>query len=189
MITGTPKVGKTAVSHLLASKLDAIHIDLAKLVKEEKLTSGVDEVRDTLIADVDEVSKQVQKIVRASKRDVIVDGHYAMDVLPAEDVHLAFILRRHPRELKKMMENHEFKGRKIWENLAAEILDTCLWDSVQACGLEKVCEIDTTGKKAEEVAKEIVAVLKGERECRIRVVDWLEKLEKEGVLDEFLKDF
>jgi len=182
-------VGKTAVSQFLTSKLKAIHIDLTKLVKQEKLTSGVDKARKTLIADMKKVSERVQDIIKSYEQDIIIDGHYSMNVLPAKNVYLAFVLRRDPEELKKMMEDRGFKNRKLWENIAAEILDVCLWDAVRACGFNKVCEISVTSKTIEEVAEEIVAVLEEKRKCRVGIVDWLGKLEKERRLDEFLKDF
>lgn len=189
LITGTPGVGKTAVSQLLSIRLDATHIDLAKLVEQETLTSGMDKARGTLIADTEKVSKRVQEIIGDCERDVIIDGHYAVDVLPAKDVHLVFVLRRDPEELKAAMENRGFRKRKLWENLAAEVLDVCLWDAVGACGSEKICEIDVTGKGIEEVVEEILSVLEGKRKCRVGIVDWLGKLEREGRLHEFLKDF
>jgi adenylate kinase len=182
-------VGKTAVSQYLASKLNAIHVDLSKLVKQERLISEVDRVRETLIVDMKKVSERVQDIIKSYEQDVIIDGHYSMSVLPAKDVYLAFVLRRDPKELKEIMEDRGFSERKLWENLAAEILDVCLWDAVRVGGASKVCEIDASNKTIEEVAEEIVAVLEEKRKCRVGIVDWLGKLEKEGRLDEFLKDF
>jgi len=187
LVTGTPAVGKTAVSGLLASKLDAVHVNLTELVKRERLTSGVDKVRKTLIADADRVSKRVREILRSSQGDVIIDGHYAVDVVSAKDVHVVFVLRRSPEELKGLMEDRGFEGRKLWENLAAEILDVCLWDAVSACGRDKVCEVDVSGRRVEDVVEDMVSVLEGRRECRVGIVDWLGKLEGEGRLQEFLK--
>jgi len=189
LITGTPCVGKTAVSSLLASKLDAVHVNLTELVEREKLTSGIDKERKTLIADADRVSKRVQEIVKSSQRDVIIDGHYAVDVVPAKDVHVVFVLRRDPDELKDFMEDREFKGRKLWENLAAEILDVCLWDAVSACGSDKICEIDVSGKRVEDTVEEMISVLEGRKKCQVGIVDWLGKLEAEGRLHDFLKRF
>ena len=189
MVTGTPGVGKTSISRSLASKLDAVYISLAGLVRRERLISGVDKTRETLIADTDRVSKQMQKVIKSSERDVIVDGHYAVDVVPPKDVHLVFVLRRDPNELKSVMENRGFKERKLWENLAAEILDVCLWDAVSACGYDKVCEIDVTGKGIEEAVKDVILVLERKKKCRVGIVDWLGKLEGEGRLREFLKHF
>jgi adenylate kinase len=189
VVTGTPGVGKTVVSSLLASRLNGFHIDLGELVKREKLWSEVDKTRETLIADVPKLSKRVQEIVEHSERDVVLDGHYAVDVVPARSIHIVFVLRRDPDELRRSMQKRGFKGRKLKENLAAEVLDACLYNAVKVCGVEKVCEIDVTGKKADEVVEEAVEVLEGKRACAIGTVDWLGKLEKEGRLEEFLEDF
>ena len=189
LVTGTPGVGKTTVSRSLASKLDAVYISLAELVERERLISGVDKARGTLIADTDKVSKRMQEIIKSSECDVIVDGHYAVDVVPPKDVHLVFVLRRDPSELKNIMENRGFKERKLWENLAAEILDVCLWDAVSACGSDKVCEIDVSGKRIEEVVEDIILMLERRKKCQVGIVDWLGKLEGEGRLHEFLKSF
>ncbi|UCH69767.1 MAG: adenylate kinase family protein [Candidatus Bathyarchaeota archaeon] len=189
LITGTPGVGKTSVSNLLASRLDALHIDLSDLVKREKLTSGVDKARGTIIADLEKVSERLQTIMSDSEGDIIVDGLYAIDVVPIQDIHMVFVLRRDPEELKEAMEERGFSGRKLWENLAAEVLDACLWDVVRDCGSEKVCEIDVSGKRVGEVVEEIVLILRGKRKCGVGIVDWLGKLERKGRLHDFLRDF
>lgn len=189
LVTGTPGVGKTAVSRLLASRLDAVHVDLAELVKRENLISGMDKARKTLIADTSRVSSRIQEITRESERDVIIDGHYAVDVVPAKNIHIVFVLRRDPDELKGFMENRGFKKRKLLENLAAEILDVCLWDAVSACGSDKICEVDASGKRVEDIVEDMISVLEGRKKCRVGVVDWLGKLEAEGRLNDFLKTF
>ena len=182
-------MGKTSVSRSLASKLDAVYVSLAELVERERLISGVDKARGTLIADTDRVSKRMQDIIKSSECDVVVDGHYAVDVVPTKDVHMVFVLRRDPSELKSVIENRGFKERKLWENLAAEILDVCLWDAVSAFGSDKVCEIDVSGKRTEEVVKDIILMLEGKKKCQVGIVDWLGKLEGDGRLHEFLKRF
>ncbi len=189
LVTGTPAVGKSTVSRLLASKLDAVHVDLTQLAEREKLTSGVDRVRKTLIADTVSVSKRVQETLASSQRDVVIDGHYAVDVVAAEGVHMVFVLRRDPEELKGLMEDRGFERRKLWENLAAEILDVCLWDAVKAYGPNKVCEMDASGKSVEYIAEEMIAVLEGRKRCEVGVVDWLGKLERNGRLGDFLKPY
>jgi adenylate kinase len=189
VVTGTPGVGKTLVSRLLASKLDALHIDLGELVQRERLWSEVDKTRETLIADMPKLSKRVQEMIKRSKKDVVLDGHYAVNVVPAENVSIVFVLRREPEELRRSMRKRGFEGKKLKENLAAEILDVCLYNAVKVCGLEKVCEIDATGKQAEEVVEEAATVLEGKKSCTVGTVDWLGKLEKEGRLEEFLEDF
>jgi len=191
LIMGTPCVGKTSVAKQLASQLNALHIDLGELVTKEKLPSGVDKTRGTLIVDKSRLSRRVHKILKHEKmnRDIIVDGHYAVDVVSFRDVTKVFVLRRNPVDLKLLMEARGFKGHKLWENLAAEILDVCLYDAIKAVGLGKVCEVDATGKKAEEVAQEIVLILVGKKPCMVGIVDWLGELEREKRLDEYLREF
>jgi broad-specificity NMP kinase len=60
---------------------------------------------------------------------------------------------------------------------------------VEACGVERVCEIDATGTSVEEVVEDMILVLEGKRECKVGTVDWLGRLDEEGQLDEFLRHF
>ena len=186
LITGTPAVGKTTVSHFLASKLNATHIDLTELVKRENLASSLDEQRGTMVVDTEDLLKRVKAIIDASRQDFIVDGLYAIDTVPVKDVDLVFVLRRSPDELKKAMEDRGFGEKKIQENFAAEILDICLWEAVSTCGRSKVCEVDVTGKEIKEVVEEVIQVLQGKTECTVGIVDWLGKLDKEERLHDFL---
>ena len=187
LVTGTPGVGKTTVSHKLASKLDAVYIGITELVKKKKLITSVDEDRRTLIADTEKVSKQLQETLAKTEGSIIIEGHYAVDVVPKKDVNTVFVLRRDPRELKGAMEKRGYGEKKLWENLAAEILDVCLWDALSACGSDKVCEIDVSSKTVEAVVEEMILLLEEKKDCRFGIVDWLGKLENEGQLKEFLK--
>ncbi len=75
----------------------------------------------------------------------------------------------------------------MWENLASEILDVCLVDALKIFGKSKVCEVNVTGRNVKDVVNEILHVLNKRAKCHIGVVDWLGKLEGEGVLDEYLR--
>ena len=187
IVTGTPGVGKSSISKMLASILGARLISIGELVKKEGLYTGWDEKRETLIADTDRLSERISEIINAERRTIIIEGHYAVHVVPPEKVDLIFVLRRDPRKLKKTLEDRGYSRRKVMENLAAEILDVCLFDAVDICGVEKVCEIDTTSRSPEEIVDEIISVIKGERKPEVGIVDWLGMLESEGILDDYLK--
>ena len=188
LVTGTPCVGKTSVARLLASKLDALYVNLTELAVRENLISGKDEERDSIIVDKNRMRHKIREIIEGcDQNDIVIDGHYAVSVVPKKFVTYVFVLRRDPVELRKFMEQCGFSGRKLWENLASEILDVCLVDALNVHGKEKVCELDVTGKSVEEVISEILDVLGGHKECHVGVVDWLGKLESEGLLGEFLK--
>jgi adenylate kinase len=186
LVTGTPGVGKTTVSQKLASKLDLVHISLTDFVKNKKLINGRDENRQTLIADMEQVTKQLQELLDKSEGSIIIEGHYVVDVVSKKNVNTAFVLRRDPRELKRVLEKRGYMEKKLWENLTAEILDICLWDALSVCGDDKVCEIDVTGRSVESVVEEIMLVIEKTKECRFGIVDWLGKLENERQLEEFL---
>ena len=190
VVAGTPGVGKTSVSTMLASRLQGMSIDLNELVRREGLDCGFDKRRETLIADTPKIAKRVREIIARvhSESYVVVDGHFAMDVVAADDVFLALILRRNPDELREALEEREFKEKKVTENVAAEVLDVCLFDALIAYGEKKVCEVDVSGRNVEEVVNEIIQVVTGRRQCRVGVVDWLTKLEVEGRLEDFLHD-
>jgi adenylate kinase len=84
------------------------------------------------------------------------------------------------------MLNRGYSNNKLWENLSAEILDSCLIEALQH-QQSKVCEIDTTGKPAEQVTSEILEILTNPKKCRIGAVDWLGTLEKEGLTEQYLR--
>ena len=188
LVTGTPCVGKTSVARLLASKLDALYVNLTELAVRENLISGKDEERDSIIIDENRMRHKIREIIGdCDQNDIVIDGHYAVSVVPKKLVTYVFVLRRDPVELRKFMEQCGFSGRKLWENLASEILDVCLVDALNVHGKGKVCELDVTGKSVEEVISEILDVLGGHKECHVGIVNWLGKLESEDLLGEFLK--
>ena len=97
-------------------------------------------------------------------------------------------LRRDPDELREVLRSRGFDERKVAENVAAEILDVCLFDAIEAYGEKKVCEINISNRGEEEVADEVMQIIEGKKECKVGRVDWLTKLELSGRLEEFLND-
>ena len=158
-------------------------------MKREKLYSRIDRKRKTLVADIEKVSKKIDEIIHSTATDLIVEGHFAVDVVPPEKISIVFVLRRDPKDLEKNLKRRSYSEEKIKENVAAEILDACLYNAIKTCGEDKVCEINVTSRNVEDVVQEIIKVINGEEKCKIGIVDWLEKLEAEGKLDKYLKDF
>ena len=188
VITGTPGVGKTTLGRLLAEALGAPMIELGRLVVEKGLYVGVDEERDTLVADLEALSREVLVLLSSAPGRVVVVGHYAQAVVPRDLVVRAFVLRRNPYELREVLVSRGYSGRKLYENLQAEILDVCLCEAVEAYGPELVYEVDVSGRKPEEVLEEMLEALRMGL-SRAGLVDWLGMLERDGRLEEFFSEF
>jgi len=187
IVTGTPGVGKSAVSRALSKELKAEYIDLTEFVKKHGLIERYDEDRETSIVDEEKVCIRLQEFIEGlNAQNIVIDGHYGVFTVSPEKVYRVFVLRRHPAELREVLLARGYSDRKIAENLASEILDVCLIDAIKRCGRDKVCEIDVTGKDVGCVVKKMVENLSGRRPCEIGIVDWLGELEREGRLDEFL---
>jgi adenylate kinase len=187
LITGTPAVGKTTTAKALAAKLGADYINLTDFAKTHNLTLGEDTQRETLIVDDEKIQEELKSTIEASeKQNIVIDGHYAAAVVPQEIVPQVFVLRRNPKELKVLMEKKGYTGTKMWENLQAEIIDVCLGEAVEVHA-GRVCELDVTGRSTEEIVEDIVAVLEKRKTCIVGTIDWMGTLEKEGILDQYLK--
>ena len=188
-MTGTPGVGKTTISQLLASKINAQYIGINELVKKEKLVDKLDKERKTLIVAKKKVTKKIQEILDKSEGNIIIEGHYAVDVINKEYVNNVFVLRRDPYKLRSELEKRKYSQKKVWENLAAEILDVCLWNAITTYGNDKICEIDVSGKTVKSIVEKIVLVIQNNQKCPIGIVDWLSKLDNEGKLEELIRNF
>ncbi len=188
LITGTPCVGKTTVAVPLAGKLGACYINLTDFVKTNDLVLGKDEGRNTLIIDEEKTRKKLAETIEAAENTVIiVDGHYASAIVSTQYAPKIFVLRRNPKELKSFMQKRGYSGNKLWENIQAEILDICLGEALQVHA-GNVCEIDVTNKPVEKVVDDILDLLDKRKSCLVGGIDWMSVLEREGILDEYLRN-
>jgi adenylate kinase len=156
------------------------------MVKAENLVISEDKERNTLVADTKRVTEKLKRILDASKGKLVIDGHYAVEVVQKEIITIVFVLRRDPRELKRILEERGYSEKKVWENLGAEILDVCLSDAIAICGVNKVCEIDVTEKTLDSTVEEMLFIINEKQGCRIGV-DWLRRLENAGQLEDFIR--
>jgi len=182
-ITGTPGVGKTTISRLLAKTLRGAHMDLGRVVKRKGLTLGLDRKRRTFIADTSKLSELVKACAREESGPIVVNSHLAPDVVPKRMLRMAFVLRCSPNELRARMKRRGYIEEKIRENLMAEALDVCLSEAISAYGRGRVHEIDCTDKAPREIVDEMIEVLEGRLKPMVGRVDWLAELEKLGRTD------
>lgn len=165
-LTGTPGTGKTTVAGRLDTDLEVV--DLNRLVEAEGLTAGEDADRGSWIADLEALRDRL-----AGRDDVLLESHLAHH-LPVDRV---VVLRCHPVELERRLRERGADASKAAENADAEALDVVLAEAVAEHGAGRIYEVDTTDRTPDGVAREVEAVLRGEREPAAGTVDFVDYLE------------
>ena len=173
-ITGTPGTGKTTCSKSITGRCEILHLN--DIIKEKKLYQGFDEGRQTLIADIEAIEKELD-----GKDNIVIDSHIS-HLLNVDKV---IVLRCHPEELKKRLEKRAYSEeidikKSIEENTRAEALDIILVESIEIHGENKVYEIDGTGKTPEGIVQEIEAAIAGDRDPKVGLVSFIEHLFEES---------
>ena len=164
-VTGTPGTGKTSATEQLETDLEVIHLN--ELIRAEGLTTGHDETRDSVIADLEAVESHL-----ADRDDILVESHLAHNLA----VDRVAVLRCHPETLEKRLEERGEGTDSIRENAESEALDVILSEAVEKHGQDSVYEIETTERAPAEVAREIEAVIQGDREPSAGTVSYIDYL-------------
>ncbi len=162
-ITGTPGTGKTSVSEKLANLMKMKVVHLNEFIKENKLYERYDRKYKSYEID----PKKIRRI--KFEKDTIVEGHLAHFIRSDACI----VLRCSPRELEKRLKKKGWPPRKIYENIASEILDVILVDAERSN--KNVIQVDTTGLSPAETAKKIVKYI---NEGKTDDVQWLTKFEE-----------
>lgn len=184
ILTGVPGVGKTTIARMLSERMGGVHIDLSNLPNSEGIITDFDKRRETSIVDLEGMRAWLTPILEDGEEPLILDGHFAADVVPPPAVSYAFVLRRAPWKLKDELGARGYSEEKVMENVEAELLDVCLVEAIEALGSERVCEIDTTGRTSEEAADEAIHIIQGVRPCHHGHIDWLGHAESRELLEE-----
>ena len=141
-----------------------------------------DKDRDTKIVDVVSLHKFLEKEIRLADKAVIIDGHYSHELLDEKEVTLVILLRKAPWELQEILQKRNYNNKKILENLESEIMGVIAEEARERYPLEKIYEVDTTGKSIDDLVQEIIMVINGEITTNPKLIDWLTYPETMSVL-------
>lgn len=146
LISGTPGTGKTKVAEILAKKLKFSLIKVNDFALKHNLIEGKDKKRNASIVNESRLKNEIRKL----KGDFVIEGHLAHFC----DGDIIIILRTEPKELIKRLKAKKWPYKKIQENMDAERMEIILEEAKKLH--DNVIVIDTTNKKAEQAANEII---------------------------------
>ncbi len=156
IVTGSVGSGKTTISQKLAKKLNYTYIDVNKLIKENKLSSGYDKERKCKIIDIKKLNNVLINTIKNSK-NLVIDSHLS-HYLPKKYVDLCIVTKCDLKILEKRLKKRKYNKDKIRENLDCEIFDIILNEATEK---HRLLVINTTkGIKIGEISIKIKRLLK-----------------------------
>ena len=169
-ITGTPGVGKSSVSKILAHKFRVIGIH--EYAEQHGLFEEFDEEAGSYNVDVEKLNDSIMS--ENFESTVFLDGHLSHFV----DCDIIIVMRCDPRILYKRLKDRGYDEKKILENVQAEVLDVILSESMESDA--KVFEIDCSDMTPTQVADRIerIVILGETNDSSPGNVDWSGEMEE-----------
>lgn len=164
-LTGTPGVGKTALSAVAAEDGWTV-VDVKAWAKAEGCVVGFDEDDQAAVIDVERLSELVPKRGR-----LLFEGHLS-HLLPVD---VAWVVRCDPDALRPRLQARGYGPGKVRENLEAEALDLILQEALDA--VPRVVQRDGTRRSPQALYKAFAdAGLGAAKAGDLEPVDWSERL-------------
>eukprot|EP00834_Sanchytrium_tribonematis_P007563 NODE_704_length_4578_cov_0.780978.p3 type:complete len:172 gc:universal NODE_704_length_4578_cov_0.780978:1075-560(-) len=128
LVTGTPAVGKTSFSKLLAKHCNFNCLNVSDLVKEYELHDGYDELYDAYYINDDKLLDFMHE--KLQNGNCLVDSH-VIDLFPRDYFDLVIVLRCNNGILHSRMKDRNYSDLKISENISAEIMQVILDEAME----------------------------------------------------------
>lgn len=158
-LTGVPGTGKTTI----ASHLDDVEVvDANDLARQVDALEGQDEQRGVAVVDEARLAERAREALPDGP--VVVEGHLAHHC----DPDIVILLRCHPDELERRLQERGWSRAKVDENVMAETLDAL----VPEIHVEPAREVDTTDVEPAALADRIKGLFTGDPLNQ----DWLQPL-------------
>lgn len=176
IITGTPGVGKTRLARILASRMNGLFLDIGSIVRREKLYRRYDRKDRSYVMDELRVNRRLNRFfANNARKSVIVEAHTLGPYLPKMAGMRAIVVRLDPLSLAQRLKARRWSRRKILENVEAELIDVSLYESITLLGKSRVCQIDSTNMRIDELVNEAETLLARQTWKTQKGPDWLGK--------------
>jgi len=180
-VVGTPGTGKKTVAHHLSSSLQIDYLDLNDVAVEKGAVVGKE--GSTYVVSTSKLRKILLPIIKG--RRLVLSGHLIPSVLKRNEVELVILLRCAPEILEVRLASRGYSEAKIKENVAAEVLGVLVAESLNAFGVDRVSEHDTSYRSVEDTVAEILSVISGKVPLNRPRIDWLAQAAEKGLLQKY----
>ena len=170
-ITGSPGVGKTTISDMLASQGWKVN-NIAELAKTFDCEGDYDELMGCVEIDI---HKLAERFLMEPNDNLIIDGHLAHFLA----VDAIVILRCEPSQLRARLESRGYTQSKINANLEWELI-AGTWSEIVEFDIDvPILELDSSTLSAEELIKRLLDWIDGDFKHNSTIIsnaiDWLGK--------------
>ena len=170
-ITGSPGVGKTTISYMLASQGWKVN-NIAELAKTFDCEGDYDELMGCVEIDI---HKLAERFLMEPNDNLIIDGHLAHFLA----VDAIVILRCEPSQLRARLESRGYTQPKINANLEWELI-AGMWSEIVEFDIDvPILELDSSTLSAEELIKRLLDWIDGDFKHNSTIIsnaiDWLGK--------------
>ncbi len=157
-ITGTPGTGKSTLARFLAKKLGFFRLDLHSHYQE--ISTGYDKKNKCYEVDGKKFTALVRRIIKEKEgkfSGIIIDTHISHK-LPKQMIDLCIVLTCSDlKELERRLKKRKYSKQKIWDNLDAELFQTCLMEAKG--GRHKVKVFDTSKSSIPTILTKLTQLL------------------------------
>ncbi|KAI9714765.1 MAG: factor activating pos9 [Bogoriella megaspora] len=140
IVTGTPGVGKTTHCQELARDSNLRHLSVNEIVKERECHAGWDDELQSWIVDEDKLLDALE--IEVKDGGCIIDWH-ACDLFPKSWIDLVIVIRCNSTVLYDRLVARGYTGKKLDENMDAEIMEVLLEEAREAYDQEIVVELQS----------------------------------------------
>lgn len=141
LVTGTPGVGKTTFSEMIAQRLGLVHIPVSRLIAEKHLWEERDEERDCTIYSEQMLDDELTAIMNQNPDGGLIFDFHCSDIVTKDQVDFVLVLRCESDILWKRLVARGYPEAKVRENVEAEIFRTILDEVIEEYPKEKIIEI------------------------------------------------
>ena len=179
-MVGTPGVGKTTLCSLLADRFGYEHVEVGKLASAERLYLGYDESRKTLIADVKRLREEVDRVIgKCGSEVLLLDGHYAHELVPPSATSGVFVIRLDPLVLYRRSVKLHADESKARENALSEFIGAISYEARKAH--RWAVDVDATGLSVAGLSREFEACVSKPSFPNRPPIDWTENMDEKRI--------